>query len=228
MKLFTTALTLCLLAILLMSPASAQTTGKFSVKVVRLAGEVNVLRGGNDKPEKAELGCLLHAGDTLKVAKEAKAQLLFPPDTLVLLKGNTVLKLSELQPDGRSGVGLTAGALIANLQKALSPGATFEVETPNALAIVRGTVFEVEVQAEEDKEPVTKFYGYEGEVEVRFGERIMLLGPQVMLELAAGQLPVIGEHARELSEIMQMFDAEYWEERAKDEVKSEIRSRLPF
>jgi len=49
-----------------------------------------------------------------------------------------------------------------------------------------------------------------------------------MLELAVGQAPIIGEHARELSEILRMFDAEYWEERAKDEVKNKIRSRLPF
>jgi hypothetical protein len=226
MRLLTTTLTLAMLAILLISLASAQTTEKVSVKVVRLAGEVNVLRGGNDEPEKAELGCLLYAGDTLKVAKDAKAQLFFPPDTLVLLKENSVLKLSELQPDGRSGVGLTAGSLVANLQKALSPGATFEVETPNALAIVRGTVFEVEIQGEE--KPTTNFYGYEGEVEVHFGEKILMLGPQVMLELAVGQAPIIGEHARELSEILRMFDAEYWEERAKDEVKNKIRSRLPF
>jgi len=56
----------------------------------------------------------------------------------------------------------------------------------------------------------------------------MYEGHNLCPELAVGQVPIISEHARELSEIMQMFDAEYWEERAKDEVKSKIRSRLPF
>ena len=207
--------------------AFAQNTERPSAKVVRLAGEVTILRAASDTPEEAKAGCLLYAGDTLKVAKAAKAQLFFPPETLVLLKENSVLKLSELDPAGRSAVGLSAGALIANLKKALSPGATFEVETPDALAIVRGTVFEVEVAVVEEK-PVSKFYGYEGEVEVRFGEKLLKLGPRVMLELAAGRVPVVGEHARELSEILRMFDEEYWKERVKDEVKSRIRSRLPF
>ncbi len=198
------------------------------VKIVRLAGEVRIERGGAE-PVTAKEGDKLYQGDVLSVDEDAKVQLAFPGNTLVLLKEGSVLSLGELAPAARTRSSLTAGHLIANLKDALSPGSTFEVETPSALAVVRGTVFEIEIDEleEEDEKPTVHFYGHQGEVEVVFAEEVLRLGPCVHILLEAGKLPQILEHSRKLNEILQMFDPEYWEEKAKEEVEQEIRKRLP-
>jgi len=198
------------------------------VKITRIAGCVRVERSGAE-PVNAVIGDLLYAGDVLFVDKDAKAQLTFPGNTLVLLKENSVLSLSELAPDGRTRSALTAGYLLANLKEALSPGATFEVEAPTALAVVRGTVFEVEIQEpeEEGATPPVHFYGHRGKVEVLFAEEVLLLGPGALIQLEAGKLPRFLKHTRKLEEILQMFDPEYWEEKVEEEIEEEIRKRLP-
>jgi len=198
------------------------------VKVTRVAGCVRIERGGAE-PVDAAIGDLLYAGDVLSVEKDAKVQLAFPGNTLVLLKENSVLSLSELVPEERTRCALTAGYLLANLKEALSPGATFEVETPTALAVVRGTVFEVEIHepGEEGGTPPVHFYGHQGEVELLFAEEVLRLGPGALIQLEVGKLPRILKHSRKLEDVLQMFDPEYWEERAKEEIEEEIQKRLP-
>lgn len=198
------------------------------VKITRVAGCVRVERSGAE-PVNVGIGDLLYAGDVLFVDKDAKVQLAFPGNTLVLLKENSVLSLSELVPEGRTRSALAAGYLLANLKEALSPGATFEVETPTALAVVRGTVFEVEIHEpdEEDGIPPVYFYGHQGEVELLFAEEVLLLGPGALIQLEVGRLPRFLEHSRKLEEILQMFDPEYWEEKIEEEIKEEVRKRLP-
>jgi hypothetical protein len=198
------------------------------VKITRIAGCVRVERSGAE-PVNVGIGDLLYAGDVLFVDKDAKVQLTFPGNTLVLLKENSVLSLRELAPDGRTRSALTAGYLLANLKEALSPGATFEVETPTALAVVRGTVFEVEFQEpdEEEDTPPVYFYGHQGEVELLFAEEVLLLGPGALIQLEKGKLPRFLKHSRKLEEVLQMFDPEYWEEIAEEKIEEEIRKRLP-
>lgn len=209
--------------------SAADSNSELKVRVVRLAGPVEVLHAGETERAPVALGEQLIAGDTLSIGKGGKVQLRFPGNVLVLLKENSTLRLSVLEPESRMKSVLSAGSLIANLQEALSPGATFEVETPTALAIVRGTVFEIEIVEPEDEAapPAVKFYGYEGEVEVQFAEEVLKLGPGVLLELEIGQLPRILQHSRQLGEILEMFSAEYWEEKAKEEIRHEIRKHLP-
>ena len=226
-RLAASATFLIALIILTSLPGLAQAE-QHCVKITRLAGCVRVERAGTE-PTEVGVGDLLYAGDVLFVDKDAKVQLTFPGNTLVLLKENSVLSLSELVPNERTRSSLTAGYLLANLKEALSPGATFEVETPTALAVVRGTVFEVEIQEPDEEEgtPPVHFYGHRGEVELQFAEEVLMLGPGALIQLEIGKLPRILKHTRQLEEILRMFDPEYWEEKVEEEIEEEIRKRLP-
>ncbi len=199
-------------------------------EVIRTAGPVTLTRPPSTKVIAVKQGLKLFAGDVLKVGEEGKTQLKFPPNTLVLIKENSVLTLKELAPSGRTASSLSAGSLIANLKEALSPGATFELETPTATATVRGTVYEVEITpaAEEDKPPVVNFYGYEGDVEISSGGEVFHLTAGARLLFEYGVLPQVLTHTRVLADIMQMFDDDYWKDAAKKRVEGEIRRRLPF
>ncbi len=199
-------------------------------EVIRTAGPVTLTRPPSTKVIAVKQGLKLFAGDVLKVGEEGKTQLKFPPNTLVLIKENSVLTLKELAPSGRTASSLSAGSLIANLKEALSPGATFELETPTALATVRGTVYEVEITpaAEEDKPPVVDFYGYEGDVEITSDGEVFHLTAGARLLFEYGVLPQVLTHTRVLADIMQMFSDDYWKNAAKNRVEGEIRSRLPF
>lgn len=199
-------------------------------EVIRTAGPVTLTRPPSTKVIAVKQGLKLCAGDVLKVGEEGKTQLKFPPNTLVLIKENSVLTLKELAPQGRTVSSLSAGSLIANLKEALSPGATFELETPTAMAIVRGTVYEVEITApaEEGKPPVVDFYGYEGDVEITSDGEVFHLTAGARLLFEYGVLPQVLTHTRVLADIMQMFSDDYWKNAAKNRVEGEIRSRLPF
>ncbi|OGK09644.1 MAG: hypothetical protein A2Y63_03120 [Candidatus Riflebacteria bacterium RBG_13_59_9] len=199
------------------------------VKIVRIAGSVEIQRTTEGDPVAAKLGDKLFAGEVLQVKKGGKVQLCFPPNTLVLLKENSVLALSELTPERRTATFLTAGQMIANLQEALSPGSSFEVETPTALAIVRGTVFEIEIDepVKEGEMPTVRFYGHRGQVDIMFAEEVLQLEPGSLIQLAPDGIPQLLTHSRKLEEILEMFDPEYWEEELKKEAEKEIRKRLP-
>ena len=71
------------------------------------------------------------------------------------------------------------------------------------------------------------FYGHRGEVELLFAEEVLRLGPGALIQLEKGKLPRFLKHTRELEEMLQMFDPEYWEEKVEEEIEEEIRKRLP-
>jgi|GEM_PF-2148508 len=190
--------------------------------VQRVAGDVFIFAGGEEPSREAKPEDELFAGDRVEVRKKSKVMLEFAGGILLLLKENSVLALKEPEERQRS-VALSKGDLIANIKQALSPGSSFEVETPNALAIVRGTVYEVEVVSDEK----TNFYGYEGEVEVRFAEEVLTLGAQDLFKLRTGKPAELLRHSRELSSILDMFSEDYWKEKAKEEVERQIRRRIP-
>jgi hypothetical protein len=218
-----------LLAATLSFPAFAADTVSYA-EVIRTAGPVTLTRAPSTKVIAAKPGLKLFAGDVLKVDKGGKAQLKFQPDTLVLLKENSVLTLNELAPSGRTRNTLSAGSLIANLKEALSPGASFELQTPTALAIVRGTVYEVEItpSADESKPPAVDFYGYEGDVEIDSNGEVFHLTAGARLLFEYGVLPQVLAHTRVLADVMQMFSEDYWKNEAKNRAEGEIRHHLPF
>jgi len=160
--------------------APAEATSPLAT-VQRAAGDVLIFAGGSEPSHEAKPKDELFASDRVEVRKKSKVMLEFSGGILLLLKENSVLTLKEPE-EKRRAVALRKGDLIANIKQALSPGSSFEVETPNALAIVRGTVYEVEVVSDTE----VRLWGYEGEVEVQVEEEMLSLEPHALFKLITG------------------------------------------
>ncbi len=147
------------LILLLAGTLSAQ---ELNVRITRLAGPVEIRREGKTDWVRAKVGTFLKKGDSLRTLKGGKVQLVFPQNTIVLIKENSVLNLRDLGQGGRAKVRTLLGSFLFDLRKALSPGSSFEVETPSALAVVRGTKFGAEVSID----GTTVLTAYENSIEV--------------------------------------------------------------
>jgi len=165
--------------VLLLVAGGAILAQDLAVKVTRLAGPVQVRSVGSTSWARATLDQILGKGDALRTLKGGKVQLLFPGNNVVLIKENSVLSLKELGKDGSGKVKTLAGGFLFNLKAALSPGSSFEVETPTALAVVRGTKFGVDIQPD----GTTVFTGYEGTFEVVAAGETFQVGPGQKLQV---------------------------------------------
>ncbi len=142
--------------------AGAISAQELTVRITRIAGAVEIKKSGTQRWVRAEAGTTIKNGDSLRTLKGGKAQLVFPQNVIVLIKENSVLNLKDLRADGGSKVKTLVGSFLFDLKKALSPGSSFEVETPSALAVVRGTKFGDDVGFDGS----TVFTGYEDTVEI--------------------------------------------------------------
>lgn len=178
-----------LVAWLLLIPASAQDEDA-SILLSRLTGTVEVAHADLTAAEwiAASVGIEIGGGWRLRTGEASKAQLVFPRDNVVILKENSVLYVDQLDAGGGAGLQASAGSLLVDLQNALAPGSDFELETPTALAVVRGTKYGA---ADIDEYDVT-FYGYRGLVDIfdsagQFPP--VQLGAGLAVDVAAGEAP---------------------------------------
>ena len=129
--------------------------------VSHLTGEPQLVRGGQTLTIKPGTQC--QTGDTLITSSGCNVDL-----ALSNLAGCRVLPSSECVITGTGNnmkVEIKKGNAILNLRK-LPAGSTFQVETPTAIASVRGTQFWGRVVAENPVNPVTTFAVRRGMVDV--------------------------------------------------------------
>ncbi|MDI6739816.1 MAG: FecR family protein [Candidatus Edwardsbacteria bacterium] len=113
----------------------------------------------HNKTEEADIGQALYAGDSIRTGKDSRAELNFSDGTVVRLGDNTRFFIRENSSD--RSFQLLWGKFWAKVVK-LAEKSKFEVESPTAVAGVRGTVFKVEV----DKDSTSRVAVEEGMVEV--------------------------------------------------------------
>jgi hypothetical protein len=177
-----------LLAAMLALPAIAQEAP--TILVARISGAVEVAHaeatGG--AWQAATTGMELGAGWRLRTGEAAKAQLVFPRDNVVILKADSVLYVDFLDAGGGAKLQADEGSLLIDLANMLAPGSEFELETPTALAVVRGTKFGAEDIDDED----VMFHGYRGQVEIFDSEELydpVLLTEGFSVGVEAGMPP---------------------------------------
>jgi len=124
-------------------------------KVSGIMGSVKVL-SAKDKNAKADnagtwpdarLNMTLREKDMIATLAESEVRLETPDGSTVRLKENTILELATLKTGGGSTnttLKLVDGSLITNVKKITGAKTSFQLETPTALAAVRGTSVEVE------------------------------------------------------------------------------------
>ncbi|MDB5847966.1 MAG: hypothetical protein JWP29_1718 [Rhodoferax sp.] len=120
------------------------------VRLLAATGEVS-LQTGNDAPlRQPEAGALLQAPLVLRTGPTGSASLQFADGSLVLVRRDSEVRLLQAQtrPLGRASL-VTLDLVRGGLENQVTPvgasGGRFEIQTPAAVAAVRGTVFRVQV-----------------------------------------------------------------------------------
>lgn len=139
-----------------------------STTLTIISGEVSVLAPGASEFTSATDGSVLQAGMTIRTSTSSYAILTYFEGSTVSIDPETTLVIEALQahPDGstviemRQDVGRTWHAVA----KLLSQGSKYTVRTPTATATVRGTLFLVGVEEDEQGVPVTLIETTEGAV----------------------------------------------------------------
>jgi hypothetical protein len=132
----------------------------------------------------------VEVGDLIKTLEGSKAELVFGEDARVLVKGNSKLKIVK----NRGGkidykkVKLSLGEIIVKFINEGIKKKEFEVETPSAVAGVRGTLFSVKVGKDKEVEVAVRKGRVEvansaGEVMVVAGELAQVKSKRVKAKL---------------------------------------------
>jgi len=119
-------------------------------KISSVTGTVQVLKSGSTNPVNATNGMELAVGDTITTGASGSAKLTFFDGSVMEIKANSVILVNELSTasTGSTTVSLkeTVGSTINRIGKLVDSASKYEVDTPAAVAVVRGTVFDLMVQ----------------------------------------------------------------------------------
>lgn len=143
------------LSILAFSLAAA---AKDAPRVTWLVGDAVLNRAGKSLPVRVRMEC--RNGDTLVLGAATRLELRYPDNTLLRLDENSRMVLAE-RVKGKPEPELMVGKAWANVKKIGQGGTGFGVRTPTAVAAVRGTVFNVDGNADSSSVRL-----YEGKVDV--------------------------------------------------------------
>ena len=119
-------------------------------KISSVSGDVQVLRSGSTESVNATNGMELAVGDTITTGDNGSAKLTFFEGSVMEIKANSEILVNELSTatTGSTTVSLMeqVGSTINRIGKLVDSSSKYEVETPAAVAVVRGTVFDLLVQ----------------------------------------------------------------------------------
>lgn len=115
--------------------------------VIAVVGEVTVSRKGAQEQRELRVGDTLSQEDTVQ-SLNGRAMIEFADESRLLLKANSTIRMSTLQfyePTQlvNTRVELIKGRVRAQVEKVTNARSRYEIETPAAVAAVRGTEFRV-------------------------------------------------------------------------------------
>jgi len=131
----------------------------------------------------------LYAGDTIKTGGNSKTQITFFEGSTVELEANTEIMVAALaiSETGSTNIELTQllGKTISRVNKLTDPASNFNIETPSAIAAVRGSVMTVTVATS----GVTVVTNEEGDIRVIVGETEYPISEGMQRTIAPGEVP---------------------------------------
>jgi hypothetical protein len=116
--------------------------------IVGSVGSVAVTKAGDPDSIPAEEDLELEPGDRINTGSNGSVTISLRDEHFVKLGGQATLTIKELRTDQVTGgiwarLALTRGLLMAVVSSLTSPDSRFEVDTPTAIAAVKGTSFQV-------------------------------------------------------------------------------------
>jgi len=164
--------------------------------VAEIEGQAEVMRAGTAQWTPLQAGGTVQLGDQVRTLPRSKLKLLFRDDSVVTLGPGAVLKVDEQVAGAAAPV--SRFSLFVGTVRALvtdrygGAGARFEVETPTAVAGVRGTEF---IAAYDEAREETVVVGLFDTTGVRSkmdpgGQREVRVGPGQMTTVGRGKYPI--------------------------------------
>jgi hypothetical protein len=129
--------------------------------VTRLEGNASVFTKGRKAATPLKKNDRLKKGQEVKVGEKSRVELKYPDGTVMRFAERSTIKIDDITYDSKTQskkvkVDLGGGKLWANVKKLVTPDSKVEVKTVNAVAGVRGTVYRVNVEA--DNSAMVKVY----------------------------------------------------------------------
>lgn len=136
----------------------------------KLAGQVEVQRSGHGEFTPLSIKMPIKSGDVVRSGADGTAEFKWVDGTRWKILPNTQITVKKamtnwIKKSETSEMELTAGKVFIRIMKELTPASKFEVETPTAVAAVRGTIFSVEVS-----DGKTRVAVFKGHVQVTSGD----------------------------------------------------------
>ncbi len=136
-----------------------------SILIYGLEGSAQIERDGAGSIKAAE-DLYLESGDRLTVADGSSIRLKLDDDKYMMVEENSVLSIEAVgnEQDSKTKIQLEQGAITSEIRNPLSTDSTYEVNSPNSVMAVRGTIFRVETEPDEDEETYTTVSVFSGKV----------------------------------------------------------------
>ncbi len=140
-----------------------------SIKVDAVSGQTIIVDEKNNET-KAYKGMNLKAGNTIEVKDGANMTLLMDSDKYMFADEGTKFKVEasgdSSKANTKTRIILEEGSVLCRIDSKLSDDETFEVETPNSVMSVRGTIFKMTIYKDENGENYARVDVLEGAVKV--------------------------------------------------------------
>jgi hypothetical protein len=154
-----------------------------------LSGSVEIQNPGADARQAGADGMVLAEGTRIRTAPDSHALLTFFDGSTIKLEPDTEIEIRQMETDGEQAVNIVIkqwlGRTWSRVVKMAGPGSHYEIETPSACAIVRGTLFTTEVDANGETTVTTT----EGLVSVLAQDEEVYLPPDQQTTVEAGEAP---------------------------------------
>lgn len=174
-----------------------------SIKVDELNGQT-VITNGKDTAQDAYEGMNLKAGSMVEVKDGGNMTLLMDSDKYMFADEGTKFKVEASGNAGKANtktkIILVDGSVLCRLDSKLGDDEIFEVETPNSVMSVRGTIFKMTIYKDENGDNYARVDVLEGSVKVDlYNENGEKTGEEGLIE--AGQAATVHSNT-DLSEFV--------------------------
>jgi hypothetical protein len=120
--------------------------------LIHVEGNVQVQPPGDEGWKKAEDGMQVNIGDSIRTARHSKADIALDAEkkNIIALGEKTLVVLNSASADTIDRLDLSRGKVYSNME-GIKSGLSFEVNTPSAVAGVRGSSYMVYAEKDEDE-----------------------------------------------------------------------------
>ena len=180
--------------------------GYRSIQVYQVTGEV-ILERENIGSMDAYENLNLISGDALETFLESFLRLKLDEDKYVLVEQESQIEVFATgnSEKSRTDIKLEKGAITVEVENKLGDESSFEVTTPNSVMAVRGTVFRITADVDENGVPITRITIFEGAVTVQKKSEDGTLSEETLIE-SGKEAIIYQEEGQEVLEILDEID----------------------